>query len=278
MVISNLQKGIITMLKPNKVKQALKRGEPVVGTMMSEARSPGFVWMIANTGFDFIFIDMEHGTYDLPLVSDMIKVARLAGIVPLVRVPDLAYHLAATMLDAGAMGLMLPRVETREQAEQFVSFVKYPPAGVRGGTSRRGHTDYVGANPQELVGHMNEHTLVILQIERKRAVDDIDSLLSVPGVDAALIGPFDLTISLGEASANTPAVDAAIQRVVDAARRHGVASGIHTSDPATVLKWQRRGMTLLMCNSDLEFLSAGAQQTLTALRDGIAGEGSGAQV
>jgi 2-keto-3-deoxy-L-rhamnonate aldolase RhmA len=258
------------MLKPNRVRQALKRGEPAIGTMMSEVRSPGFIWMLANAGFDFVFIDMEHGTYDLPLVADLIKVARLANIVPLVRIPDLAYHLVAQTLDAGAMGLMLPRVETREQVEQLVSFMKYPPVGVRGATTGRGHTDYGGASAQELVAHMNEHTLVILQIERRRAIDEIDQLLAVPGVDAAVIGPFDLTISLGEQSANAPAVEQAIQRVVDAARRHHVASGIHIADPAEVLKWHRRGMTLLACNSDLGFFRAGAQQVVDALRAGIA--------
>jgi 2-keto-3-deoxy-L-rhamnonate aldolase RhmA len=263
------------MLKANRVKQSLKRGEPVVGTMMSETGSPGFIWMLANAGFDFVFIDMEHGTYDLPTVADMIKVARLAEIVPLVRVPDLAYHLVAQALDAGAMGLMLPRVETREQVERFVSFMKYPPVGVRGASSSRGHTDYGGAAPQELVSHMNEHTLVILQIERQRAVDDIDDLLTAPGVDVALIGPFDLTISLGERSTGAPAVDEAIQKVVDAAKRHGIASGIHIGDPAVVLKWRRQGMTMLACGSDLSFFNAGAQQTLAALRRGIGADDDG---
>lgn len=257
------------MLKVNRVKQALRRGEPVFGTMMSEVRSPGFIWMLANAGFDFVFIDMEHGTYDLATVADMIKVARLADIAPLVRVPDLAYHLVAGPLDAGAMGLMLPRVETRAQVEQFISFMKYPPAGVRGATSGRGHTDYGGAGPQELVGHMNEHTLAILQIERARAVADIDDLLATPGVDVALIGPFDLTISLGENSTGAPAVAEAIQRVVDSARRNNVASGIHIADPEVVLEWSRRGMTMLACNSDLGFFSAGAQQTLATLRQGV---------
>jgi 2-keto-3-deoxy-L-rhamnonate aldolase RhmA len=257
------------MLKPNRVKQALKQGEPVTGTMLSEVTSPGFVWMLANAGFDFVFIDMEHGTFGLPVVADMIKVARLAGIVPLVRVPDLAYHAVAQALDAGAMGLMLPRVETREQAEQFVSFMKYPPVGVRGGTAGRGHTDYGGAGAQELVGHMNEHTLAILQIERRQAVEDIDELLSVPGVDAAVIGPFDLTISLGEDRADSAAVELAIEQVVESARRHGVASGIHSSDAAAVRRWHARGMTMLACGSDLGFFSAGAQQTLAALREGI---------
>ena len=91
------------MLKPNRVKQALKRGEPVVGTMISESNSTGFIWMLANVGFDYVFIDMEHGAFDLPAVADMIKVARLANLTPLVRVPDLAYHLVAQALDAGAI-------------------------------------------------------------------------------------------------------------------------------------------------------------------------------
>jgi 2-keto-3-deoxy-L-rhamnonate aldolase RhmA len=259
------------MLKPNVVKQALQAGEPVIGTMMSEIRSPGFIWMLAHSGFDFVFIDMEHGTYDIGTASDLIKVARLTNLVPLVRVPDLAYHLVAQALDAGAMGIMLPRVETRDQVEEFISYMKYPPVGVRGGTQGRGHTDYGNAGPQELVQHMNAHTLAILQIERKVAIDNIDSLLSTPGVDVALIGPFDLTISLGESSTASPAVDAAIQKVVDAGKRHGVATGIHISDPAVVVDWHRRGMTMLTCNSDLGFFAAGAQQTVGALRAGIGG-------
>jgi len=256
------------MLKANRVKEALKKGESVIGTMMSEVRSPGFIWMLANAGFDFVFIDMEHGTYDLPMVADMIKVARLANLVPLVRVPDLAYHLVASALDAGAMGIMLPRVETRQQAEELVSYMKYPPVGVRGATSSRGHTDYLSAGPQELVSHMNQNTLVILQIERERAIENIDELFSVPGVDVGLIGPFDLTISLGASSPSAQAVDAAIQKVVEAGQRHNVASGIHAPDTGSVLSWQKRGMTMLTCNSDLGFFNAGAQQTVAALRQG----------
>jgi 2-keto-3-deoxy-L-rhamnonate aldolase RhmA len=256
------------MLKPNPVKQALKRGESVTGTMISEVGSPGVIWIMANAGFDFVFIDMEHGTFEISQVAEMLKVARLAGIVPLVRIPDLAYHFAARVLDAGAMGIMLPRVETREQVEQFVSYMKYPPVGVRGATAGRGHTDYQGAGPQELVQHMNANTMVILQIERKISIDNIDDLLSVPGVDAAVIGPFDLTISLGEDSTSSPKVEEAIQKVVDSARRHNVASGIHIPDQEVVLKWHQRGMTMLACNTDLGFLTSGANKTASALKAG----------
>jgi 2-dehydro-3-deoxyglucarate aldolase/4-hydroxy-2-oxoheptanedioate aldolase len=254
------------MLRTNPVKQALKEGRPVIGTMITEAGSTGFVWMLANLGYDFVFIDMEHSAYGLQPTADMIKVARLAGIVPLVRVTDLAYNVIAPVLDAGAMGLMLPRVETRQQVEQFVRFMKYPPLGVRGATAGRGSTDYGGASPRELVQSLNENTLVILQIERKVAVENIDDLLSVPGVDAAVIGPFDLTISLGEDSTSSPLVEAAISRVVEAAKRHRIASGIHIAEPAVIHKWQECGMTMLGCNTDLGFFAAGAGKTLAELK------------
>jgi 2-keto-3-deoxy-L-rhamnonate aldolase RhmA len=267
------------MLRPNPVKQALRRGTAVYGTMLSEADSPAFVRVLASAGYDFVFIDMEHGVYSLSAVAAMIGVARLAGVAPLVRVPDLSYQAVAQALDAGAMGLMLPRVETRAQAEAFVSYMKYPPVGVRGASGGRGHTDYEGAGAQELVQHMNEHTLAILQIERRAAIERIDDLLSVPGVDAAVIGPFDLTISLGEASPDAPAVAAAIQQVVEAARRHGVASGIHTPDADEARRWRDRGMTLVAANSDLGFFKAGAQRTLAAMRgEGAAGAEKGEHI
>lgn len=256
------------MLRINKVKKALKEGQPVIGTMITEAGSTGYIWMLANLGYDFVFIDMEHSAYGLQPTADMIKVARLAGTVPLVRVPDLAYNVIAPVLDAGAMGLMLPRVETRQQVEQFVSFMKYPPLGVRGATAGRGNTEYGGTSPQELVRYLNENTMVILQIERKVAIENIDDLLSVPGVDAAVIGPFDLTISLGEDSTGSPRVDEAIGKVVEAAKRHGVASGIHIAEPDVILKWQKAGMTMLGCNTDLGFFAAGASKTLAALKQG----------
>lgn len=257
------------MLRPNRVKQALKRNQPVVGTLLNEVRSPGFIWMLANAGFDFVFIDMEHGTYDLSTVADMIKVARLADIVPLVRIPDLAYHLVSTTLDAGAMGLMLPRVETRVQVQQFISYMRYPPLGVRGATTMLGHTDYQTVDPFALADHLNDQTLAVIQIERSMAVANIDEVITVPGVDVALVGPLDLAISLRADATNTLDLDGAIQRVIAAGHKHGVATGIYGAEPTAVLPWQQRGMTMLLCNSDLGFFNNGAQQTVTALRAGM---------
>ncbi|MEM8536103.1 MAG: aldolase/citrate lyase family protein, partial [Chloroflexota bacterium] len=134
--------------------------------------------------------------------------------------------------------------------------------------AHRGHTNYERATPRELVNHMNEHTIVVIQIERQNAVENIDELLAVPGIDVALIGPLDLTVSLGEEDTNAPAVTSAIQHVLAATQRHNVAMGMHSSTPSVVVEWQRRGATMLTCGTDVGFFSAGAQQTVTALRTG----------
>lgn len=253
-------------MRDNRVKQALKRGETVIGSMATEMRSPAIALLFANAGFDFFFIDMEHGAYDIATVADIIKVARLAGICPLVRVPDAEYHLMARPLDAGAQGLMIPRVETREVVERIVQCVQYPPAGVRGCSVSRGHNEYMGAPLAEFTRHANENVLVVLQIERRRAVEDIDQLLSVPGVDVALIGPNDLAVSLGTMDTQHPETEAAIQTVVEAAQRHGVAAGIHSRDVEVLRMWEERGMRMLTCSTDTDLIFRGARAAVEALR------------
>ncbi|MFQ5857367.1 MAG: HpcH/HpaI aldolase/citrate lyase family protein [Anaerolineae bacterium] len=253
-------------MRDNLVRQALRRGETVIGSMVTEMRSPAVALLFASAGFDFFFIDMEHGSYDMTTVADIIKVARLAGICPMVRVPDPEYHLMSRPLDAGAQGLMIPRVETREAVEHVVRSVRYPPEGVRGCSIARGHNEYRGAPLAEFTEHANENVLVVVQIERRRAVEDIDDLLSVPGVDVALIGPQDLAVSLGTMDPQHPDTEHAVQRVVDAAQRHGIAAGIHSRDVEVLRMWQERGMRMLTCSTDADFVSQGAQAAVNALR------------
>ena len=251
----------------NRVRAALKQGQVVVGTMIQEMRSPAIALLLADAGFDFFFIDMEHGAYGMETVADIIKVARAASIVPLVRVPDGLYHLIARALDAGAMGVMVPRVETREMVERAVAALRYPPQGERGCSTGKGNSDYRRVSLWEYVHHANDNVLAVMQIERKAAVDHIDELLSVPGVDVALIGPTDLTVSLGAPSPQDPAVQEAIQRVVDAGKRHDVATGIHVRDVDVLKAWRERGMTMLTCSTEMNFIQNGARAAVGALRE-----------
>lgn len=253
-------------MRDNKVRAALKRGEVVIGTWASEMRSPAIALLFANAGFDYMFIDMEHGAYDLETAAAIIKVARLADIVPVVRVPDGLYHLIARVLDAGAMGVMVPRVETRETVERAVAAMRYPPLGKRGCALGRGHSDYQREPLWEYTRHANDNILAVMQIERKIAVDHIDDLLSVPGVDVAFIGPADLTLSLGASSPQDPSVQEAIAKVVDAGKRHGVATGIQLRDIEQIKMWQARGMTMMGYASDLDFIAEGARAAARALR------------
>ncbi|MFQ6015665.1 MAG: HpcH/HpaI aldolase/citrate lyase family protein [Anaerolineae bacterium] len=251
----------------NKVKRALDRGEAVIGSMATEMRSPAIAQILAAAGFDFIIIDMEHGTYNLETVAGIIRVARLCGICPIVRVPDPLYHLMSAPLDAGAQGLMIPRVESREVVEGIVQSVKYPPQGLRGCSTVRGHTDYRSVEVKEFLQFANEETLLVIQIERRRAVEEIEALLSVEGVDVALIGPRDLSISLGvPGESKHPIMMESTQKVVDTCRKYGVTSAIHTGDLEILKYWRDRGMRFLSYSSEVAMISSMGSQAVAELR------------
>jgi 2-keto-3-deoxy-L-rhamnonate aldolase RhmA len=253
-------------MRDNPVRAKIKRGEPVFGTVISDIDTPAVSIWLADAGFDFFFIDMEHGTYDLPGIGNIVRLARQTGIVPLVRVPDASYDSISRVLDAGAMGVMIPRVETRDTVEQAIAASRYPPVGNRGMFHGKGNNDYQAVDPLEFARHANSNILTIIQIERGSAVERLDELLSVPGLDVALIGPVDLAVSLGVALTDRVIAEKA-QLVVDAARRHGIASGIHMGTPADVKAWQKRGVTMLSCSTDLEIMRNATQRLVKELHE-----------
>jgi 2-keto-3-deoxy-L-rhamnonate aldolase RhmA len=251
----------------NSLMAKLKRGEPVLGTMMQELRSPAVPMIFANAGFDFIFIDMEHGAHTMETVADLIKVTRLAGITPLVRIPDLQYHFIARCLDAGAQGFMVPRIETREQAEKAVAFSKYPPLGERGCSINKGHNNYKGDDLLSFVKSANEENLVILQIERKAAMEDLDNILSVEGVDGAILGPNDMAVSYGVPNdLSGDLMNDIFMKVMETGKKHGVYTGMHIANLKKLVEWKNKGMQLITYNTDIGFLNAGAAQGLKELR------------
>jgi 2-keto-3-deoxy-L-rhamnonate aldolase RhmA len=252
-------------MRDNPVRAKLKRGEVVIGMMVTEFDNPAMAVILADAGFDFFILDMEHGTYTLATAAHIIQMARFSNIVPIVRVPDGLYHLIAPVLDAGAMGIMVPRVETRELVKQSIAAMRYPPQGERGIFGGKGNNDYLVPSLLEYARHANENILSIIQIESKLGVKHADHLLSTPGLDAVLVGPWDLALSLG-VNPTDAVVQAATQKVIDTAKRHGVASGIHVADPAQSKMWRARGMTMLSCLTDLELIRNSARSVVEALR------------
>ena len=251
----------------NRVKAALKSGQAVTGPILHEVRSAGMIKMMAAAGHDFIFIDTEHGMYDMETVANLSQMALACGICPLVRPPDLAYHLVARALDSGAQGVIIPRVQSREEAETAVSYVKYPPLGRRG-AGGEGRIAYERRGVREAIEELNAETLVILQIESVPGLENVEAIASTPGVDVLLIGPNDLSISMGiPGEYESDAFKNAVQRIVDACQKHGVAIGTLGMSGPAMKHWYDLGFRFLLCNSDSNMIAEAAYRDVAAIRE-----------
>jgi 2-keto-3-deoxy-L-rhamnonate aldolase RhmA len=254
-------------MTPNRAKARLREGGIAIGTMISELRTEEVSYVLAAAGFDFFVIDTEHASANWETVQTLSRAARSAGIVPLVRVTDTLYSLIARALDAGAMGVMVPHVETAADAREIVRCVKYPPAGERGFGLRGAVTDYGQVSAAQAIEWSNAETLVFAQIESGRALDNLDDIAAVPGIDVLLVGPNDLALSLGvPGELLHPKLQDAYRRVADAANRHGIAGGLHPGDLKVVECGCTAGMRCLMYASDIRMLLGAAKQAVQGLR------------
>jgi 2-keto-3-deoxy-L-rhamnonate aldolase RhmA len=254
-------------MTPNRAKARLREGGVAIGTMISEWRSEEAGHLFAAAGFDFIVIDTEHASAGWETVQTISRAARAAGIAPLVRVTDTIYSLLARALDAGALGVMVPHVETAADAREIVRCVKYPPDGERGFGPRGALTDYETTPHEKIMPWFNAETLVLAQIESARALDNLDDIASVPGIDVLLVGPNDLSVSLGVPGdlMHTTMQDA-YRRVAQVAARHGIAGGLHPGDLKVVECGCTAGMRCLMYASDVRMLLGAARQAVQGLR------------
>jgi 2-keto-3-deoxy-L-rhamnonate aldolase RhmA len=242
-------------MKINTVKQALKEGKVQLGTSYGMLRSPDVGRILAAAGFHWAFIDCEHGWLGLETVRDICHASTTAGLMPIVRVADLQYDLVARGLDCGGAGIMLPRVESPELLEKAISWAKYPPVGIRGYGLTPHHVDYAKATIPDIIAHMNEHVMVVLQIETVRAFEMRDELLSVKGIDAVMIGPADFSIALGVPGdfMNSKLV-AHMEGVRDTCIKYGIAPGTQTRNLALGKFWRDNGMLFLGCSSEVAMM------------------------
>jgi 2-keto-3-deoxy-L-rhamnonate aldolase RhmA len=254
----------------NPMKEKVMKGRAVIGTMIVQVREPAIVQLFAEFGLDYLFIDMEHGPFSIETASDLIQVARLAGITPLVRVGETQYHLYSRALDAGAMGIMTPRVETVEQVRRIISYTKYPPVGERGFSRLAAHVDFRDIDVADYVAYANDNILNIIQIESKRAVENIDYLISVPGVDGVIVGMEDLALSLGvPGDTHHSLVVEMLERIVGACQKRGMPWGLHIPDVERLQTWIERGMQLVTFSSDLWMLQQVLRHDIKILREAI---------
>jgi len=254
-------------MRPNLTKDRLAQNKVVLGCIMQQYRSAEIPRLFAAAGFDFLFIDTEHGGFDLETVQDLIRTSNQSGITPLVRVGELLYSLVARALDVGAQGIIFPRVEDPRVLEQAIGWTKFPPRGTRGFGISAPLLDYEQQSFPSIIEHQNANTLVVVQFESQRSMDRCDELLSVKGIDVALVGPSDLSISLGIPGEfeHSKLLDA-VSKFIEVCHRHKVAPGIQVRTPALAKAWVGRGMRFVGCGSEQTMLLEKAKDTVAELR------------
>lgn len=202
------------------VKQRYLNGEKVCGTMIRVVRTPAVVALAKKAGLDFVMFDCEHGCFGPETLHEVFMVANAMDIEAWVRVPVGTKDYISRYLDLGAKGVMVPLVETPEYAEQLVKYSKYAPVGCRG-FSNGAHTLYQGGDHKQIMKDSNDSVCAIIQIETKQGVERVEEILSVPGIDAVVLGPNDLSVSFGcPGELTAPVLVEAIHKVSAACKKY----------------------------------------------------------
>lgn len=247
------------MIRENAIKKKLQAGKPVLGTFV-KLYDPSAVELLGLLGFDFFVIDNEHVAMSRERMVQLIRAGDGAGITPVVRVRENRAVEMLQALDEGALGIMVPQVDTKEQAEAAVRSMKYAPLGQRGFAPSHRAAGYGTMDPVLYASMANEHTLVVCYCETVESIRNLDEIIRVPEVDVIFIGPFDLSQSLGViGQADHPAVREAIDSIIAKVRSVGKAVGIIAGNAQEAKRYVDMGVHYITISSDLGMLAAGAK-------------------
>ncbi len=245
----------------NPVRKTLKEGKPVVGATIT-VPSADVAAQAARMGFDFLWIEMEHSAITLESARNMILATRGLPGIPFIRVPFNEIWLAKRALDIGAMGVIFPFTSTPELAKAAVEACKYPPAGKRG--SGPGLAALRWPAPEGYADFADRNAMVVIIIEEKRAVEQIDQIAAVPGIDVVFIGVNDLSYSYGlRGRQDNPELQAGIRKVVEAAKKNNLPVG-RPGGAGDIPRLMKEGFSLFQASSELGLMAAGARPILEA--------------
>jgi 2-keto-3-deoxy-L-rhamnonate aldolase RhmA len=239
------------------LKEKLLAGQKIYGTMLRVNQNPAVCYIAKNSGLDFVMYDCEHGNYSMESLHNLFIMGNALGLEGFLRVPNLSKDYISRALDQGAHGVMAPMLETPEMARNLVKYSKYQPLGDRGYASGIAHVNYVlGGKHSEVMEQANRTVITIAQIETKLSVDNAEAIAAVQGIDALLIGPNDLSLSLGvPGDLFNPIELEAITHVAAACKKNQKAFGIHSG--AKLIEKFIDAMTLVMMQTDIDVLTAG---------------------
>ena len=256
-------------MRTNTVKEKLRRGEPALGAWLSLPSVPA-ARIMARLGFDWLVVDMEHTAHHPVVMADMVATIADSGLcAPIVRVPYNSVEWFKWALDAGAWGVVVPMLNTREEALRALEYAKYPPGGARSIGGAFGPYGFGITNWPEYACLANNETLMIVQIESRQGLENVNDILSVPGIDVAFIGPNDLHAQLGMTPSSDgaePEFMEAVERIKKAARSNSLALGIFSSDGEAATERMRQGFQFISVTTDISSMIAEATRNLRVAR------------
>lgn len=239
-------------IRSNPVKALWRQGKPAFGTWVTLCPHPRVVKMFASAGFDFVILEMEHTDFSFSTIGTLAMLAREAGLCPIVRPPGtLTPHDLTRPLDAGAQGLLLPNIDSAEQMAKIVLSTKYYPLGSRPMNLRGPHTDYQPGKPAEVIAHLNRETLLIAMMETRQAIANLPEVVKVPGLDAIMIGPDDLSQDMGiPGEMKHPDLLAQFDRVFEVCVAAGIPCGLSAQSPEMAANWLAKGAKFVPYQND----------------------------
>jgi 4-hydroxy-2-oxoheptanedioate aldolase len=252
----------------NAAVERLKAGELAVGIILRQARTVDIAPVMKACGYDWLFLDLEHNSMDLDTAVQISVAALGAGIAPIARVPARQLWLATRILDGGGLGIVVPHVDTPEEAKSVAAALRYPPLGHRSVAGGLPHFGYEKLGLAETCAAINAATLVVVMLETPQAIANADAIAAVPGIDALLVGTNDLAMELGiPGGFGDERIVAAYQAVIDACRKHGKHAGVGgIADDALLRKYIQMGVKLVLPGSDLAFLQMAATERAATMR------------
>lgn len=259
-------------MKPNRYKQMLDEGKTPVGHMLFEFTSRGVAKILEVAGVDFVVIDMEHSSFTIEDVADMVAWLKATAVAPFVRIPQVHYPYIARALDVGVLGVMAPNVQNGAEARALVDAAKYPPLGKRGFHFGGASTDFRGRDASEYVQYANENTTVICMIESPEGVDNLEEIATTLGVDALWVGYGDLTQYMGIPGQfhDDRFVDA-LNKVVSTAKKHGLAAIIQPGNPTQLQEWLEIGFNVISYGADFALYRDALIQAIAQVRQVMGG-------
>jgi 4-hydroxy-2-oxoheptanedioate aldolase len=249
----------------NTFKEKLARGEAVYGPFM-KALDASFMEITGYAGFDFAILDMEHGPASFADMQNLIRGAALGGLVPIVRTFDSSETAISKALDLGAGGVQVPQIQSAEEAKAVVRAAKYFPKGERGVCRFVRAAKYSSTPRNDYFAQANE-ALVILQVEGKKGLDNLDGIMGVEGLDILFIGPYDLSQSLGvPGDVANPIVVEAIKGITVRAKKAGVVTGVFADTPEAAARWRAAGIQYLSYSVDVGIYTEACRNILKTIK------------